>query len=72
MLGDTTMRPPFLESISQRQSWQELEHLSANLQAVSLLTAMIPLIASLPAICLLDAILRKGQEFESTQEELEQ
>lgn len=61
-----------LESISQRQSWLGSERQCANLQAVFLLTATIPLIASLPAICLLDAILRKEQESESTADALEE
>ena len=62
------MRPHYLKSISQRPLWQASGPLSGSLQVAFLLTLTIPLIASLPAICLLDVIRRKGQASESTQE----
>ena len=63
------MRHRSSKLISQHQSWQVSGRQLGNLPVAFLLIVMIPLIAFLPAIWLLDGIRRKGQALELTQEE---
>mgnify|MGYP007000253817 CR=1 len=66
------MQHRFSKSIFQHQSWQGSGRQLGSLPVAFLLIVTIPLIAFLPAIWLLDAIRRKEQALELTQEELEE